>query len=186
MRITLLGNCQTKALAWYIQQLNSSFDVRWVCAERFLSGWGSGSKFSGKPINVITDTQEAIERLESSDYVIFQPLKARFSKNYNLAQIKKYTKNAKFITISSFVYKPEDPEQKYLKGMIERAKNNNIDISAHELIEKHGSKITCELPHHPHVFYFLELVREICSKTGWDYYSNEQYNQYLKEGFPFG
>ena len=37
-----------------------------------------------------------------------------------------------------------------------------------------------------HVFYFLELVREICIKTGWDYYSKEQYNQYLKEGYPFG
>lgn len=34
--------------------------------------------------------------------------------------------------------------------------------------------------------YFLELVREICSKTGWNYYSDEQYNQYLKKGYPFG
>lgn len=186
MRITLLGNCQTKALAWYIQQLNSSFDVRWVCIERFLGGWGPEPKFVGKFVNVITDTREAIERLESSDCVILQPLRVCTSKNYNLAQIKKYAKNEKFISISSFVYEPEDPEQKCLKGMIRRAKNSNIDIPAHKLIEKHGSKITCWPRNHPKVFYFLELVREICAKTGWNYYSEEQYNQYLKDGYPFG
>jgi hypothetical protein len=70
--------------------------------------------------------------------------------------------------------------------MIERANEFNIDIPAHTIIEKHGSKITMQQKNHPHVFYFLELVREICIKTGWDYYSEEQYNQYLKEGYPFG
>lgn len=64
------------------------------------------------------------------------------------------------------------------------------NVPAHKLIEKHGSNIKIESstqnPAHPTAFYFLELVREICAKTGWDYYSEEQYNQYLKEGYPFG
>lgn len=70
--------------------------------------------------------------------------------------------------------------------MIERAKKFNIDIPAHKIIEKHRSKIKVELPHHPRVFYFLELVREICALTGWDYYSEELYNKCLKKGYPFG
>jgi len=70
--------------------------------------------------------------------------------------------------------------------MIDRANKYNIDIPAHKIIEKHGSKIQIQRKNHPKVFYFLELVREICKKTDWDYYSDEQYNQYLKEGYPFG
>lgn len=186
MNITLFGNCQTKALSWYIQQLDPSFNVKWICIERFLPNWGSSPEFNGKPINVITDTQEAIKTLKSSDYVIFQPIKTATSENYNLAQLKKHVTKGKLISISSMFYNPNDADQKFLKGMIKRAEKYNIDIPAHKIIEKHGSKITTEQNNHPHVFYFLELVREICAKTGWNYYSDEQYNQYLKEGYPFG
>tara|TARA_B110000305_G_scaffold194789_1_gene219025 strand:- start:879 stop:1142 length:264 start_codon:yes stop_codon:yes gene_type:complete len=85
-------------------------------------------------------------------------------------------------------YDPRDLDQKALKGMEERAVRFNIDIPAHKIIEKHGAKITMQEgeARHPHVFYFLELVREICALTGWNYYSDKQYNQYLKEGYPFG
>jgi aspartate-semialdehyde dehydrogenase len=190
--ITLLGNCQTKALSWYIQQLDPSFDVKWISIESFLSNWGPDSMFLGKPINVITDTQEAANRLQSSDYLIFQHVLSESSENYSSEKIKMHAKNAKLISISSFFYDPDiqDPKESGLMGMIERANRFNVDIPAHKMIEKHGPKIEIvrknKLPTHPTVFYFLELVREICAKTGWDYYSDEQYNQYLKEGYPFG
>lgn len=186
MRITLLGNCQTKALSWYIEQLDQNFDVKWISIEKFLPKWGSDSMFEGKPINVITNTQEATKRLQSSDYLIFQHIQSESSENYNLEKIKIHAKNAKLISISSMFYNPDDPEQKLLNGMIERAEKYNIDIPAHKIIEKHGPKIIMRNRNHPKVFYFLELVREICAKTGWNYYSEEQYNQYLKEGYPFG
>jgi hypothetical protein len=142
--------------------------------------------FEGKPINVITDIQEATNRLQSSDHLIFQHLQSESSENYNLEKIKIHAKNAKLISISSMFYNPDDPEQKHLNGMIERAEKYNIDIPAHKIIQKHGSKITMQQINHPKVYYFLELVREICAKTGWNYYSEEQYNQYLEEGYPFG
>lgn len=184
MNIALLGNCQTKALSWYIQELDPSFNVRWISIEKFLKKWGSGSKFNGKPINVITDTQKAIKTLQSSDYVIFQHIKTESSKFFNHEKLNSYLANTQSISISCMFYDVDHPE--YLEGMIERANKFNIDIPAHTIIEKHGSKITMQQKNHPHVFYFLELVREICIKTGWDYYSDEQYNQYLKEGYPFG
>ena len=193
MKITLLGNCQTKALSWHIQKLDPNFDVQWICIERFLkSQWGPEPKFIGKPINVITDTQDAIERLQRSDYVIFQHIKKETSCNYNYNQIKEHVNDAKLISISNFYYDPDiqDDRKSGLIGMIDRAETFNIDIPAHKIIEKHGPKIKicreAKHPTHPHVFYFLELIREICIKTGWDYYPEEQYNQYLKEGYPFG
>jgi len=188
MNITLFGNCQTKALSWYIQQLDPSFNVKWICIEIFLPNWGPEPTFKGKPINVITDSQKAKKALESSDYVIFQHIHHKKS-NYRLDTIEKHVKNSKLISISSFHYDPDTGQG--LPGMINRAKKNNIDIPVHKIIEKHGSKIQIIRgqstgPTHPNVFYFLELVREICIITGWNYYPDEQYKQYLKEGYPFG
>lgn len=188
MNITLLGNCQTKALSWYIQELDPSFDVKWICIEKFLSFWGPEPHFENEPINVIADAQEGIKRLKSSDYVIFQPIDTKTSENYNQNKIQKHAKNSKLISISSFYYDPDikDSKKNGLIGMIDRAEKLNIDIPAHKIIEKHGSEIEIsrkiKKPTHPHVFYFLELVREICIKTGWNYYSKNQYSQYLKNG----
>ncbi len=184
MKISLLGNCQTKALTWYIQELNSNFDVQWVCMEAFNGKWGHHTSFGGKDIPVIVNLNESISRLKKSDLVIYQHTKQERTKHFNHEEIKKHQSHAQLISISSMFYDTDHPE--YLEGMIERANEFNIDIPAHAIIEKHGSKITMQQKNHPHVFYFLELVREICAKTGWGYYSDAQYNQYLKEGYPFG
>ena len=184
MKITLLGNCQTKALTWYIQQLNLDFDVQWVCAEMFDNKWARDSSFKGKGIPVITDINQGISRIKTSDLVIFQHIQPESSKHFNYKQLNSYLVNIQSISISSMFYDVKYPE--YLAGMILRAKKLNIDIPAHKIIEKYGPKITMQQKSHPHVFYFLELVREICMKTGWNYYSEEQYNKYLKEGYPFG
>lgn len=193
MKITLFGNCQTKALSWYIEQLDQSFDVQWICIERFIGErWVLREKWNGKSFKdqpkVIANTQEAIKRLQSSDYVIYQNIKKESSDNYNARQLQKHVTDGKLLSISSMFYDPDDPREVMLKGMIERAEEYNIDIPAHKIIEKHGSKITMKSGknHHPQIFYFLELVREICIKTGWNYYSNKQYKQFLKEAWPFG
>jgi len=190
MKISLIGNCQTMALTWYLKQLNKDFDVKWIQIHgelgKKIESEFKTERFAGKKISKIKNVQCGIKRLQVSDFVIFQYLRLYTSPHYNHKELQKHVRKGKLISISSFFYEPEDPEQKSLKGMIKRAKNQNIDVPAHKIIEKHGSKITVQKRNHPHVFYFLELVREICAKTGWDYYSDDQYNQYLKEGYPFG
>jgi len=185
MKITLLGNCQTMALTFYLQQLNKDFDVQWIQLHGELGKKiASEANHWGKKITKISSIETGIDRLQQSDYVIFQHLRLNTSPHYNFKQLKKHVTKGKLISISSFYYDPDT--QQGLFGMINRAKKENIDIPAHKIIEKHGSKIKIHKQNHPRVFYFLELVREICAKTGWNYYSDEQYNQYLKEGYPFG
>jgi len=208
MKITLLGNCQTKALTWYIQQLNDNFDVKWVqpefSREPAHADWAEPGIFLGKSTPTVIGTEDSIERLKCSSFLIYQPIVPETSKNFNFEKIKSYNPECHFISISAFFYDPEDSREQALKGMIDRANEYNIDIPAHKIIKKHGNKIEVQdrsftfhgIPwegkgktarsFHPKVFYFLELVREICEKTGWDYYSEEQYDQYLKEGYPFG
>jgi hypothetical protein len=188
MKISLLGNCQTKALTWYIQQLNLDFDVKWISPDfHNIQKWQLQNPFYGKNIQIISNVNESKQTLQNSEYIIYQHIKQKRTKHFNSEEIKKYQSHAQLISVSSFCYEPEDPQEEALKGMIDRANKHNIDIPAHKIIEKHGAKINIQgFNMHPNVFYFLELVREICKKTDWDYYSDEQYNQYLKEGYPFG
>ena len=188
MKISLIGNCQAKALTWYLSELDKNFDVKYISAKTFLE-FGMYQVFRGKPTPTIIDTQKGIQRLQNSDFIIYQHIKPETSKNFNFEKIKYYGRNAKLISFSHMMYDSEDPEQAQLKGMELRAKKFNIDIPANEIIKKHGDKVkVCKEaahPNHPCSFYFLELVRGICVKAEWEYYSNEQYHFYLKEGYPF-
>ena len=185
MNITLLGNCQTKALAWYIQQINSQLDVKWICIEPFKrNDWANQSVFRGKPIDVITCVRESITRLNVSDVVIFQHIAPTTSANFHYNQLKKHAAKATLLSTSSFLFDPQEPS--YLQGMIQRAVDGDIDISAPDLIERHGSKIIAISYNHPNVFYFMEVVREICSRVGCNFYCDEQYQMFIDEGYPFG
>ena len=186
-RITLTGNCQTRCLSWYIQQLNFDFDVKWIQPE-FSSEmpWANGDKFQNKPVHTITEIEDSIRRLCCSDVVIYQHMKGRTSENFNTEKIKSYNAECRYISISDFTYLPGDPLEESLKSTIHRSETLNIDVPAHKIIEKHGEKIKISKNNkrHPTVFYFLELVREICLLTNWDYYNEKQYSRYLSEAYP--
>lgn len=190
IKITLIGNCQTKALTWYIQQLSSSFDVKWVAYSSEPLHFSKTNYFKKRKTPTILNNAWGIKRLEDSDYVIFQHIKKETSPKFHFENIKKYAKNAKLISISSMIYDPDDPEEKFLKGMIKRAEIFNIDIPAHKIVNKCKGRIKMRedegLPRHPSVIYFLELVREICVKAEWSFYSEKKYQKYLKEKYPFG
>ena len=36
MKISLIGNCQIKALTWFTQQLNSDFDVKYIWTDLWI------------------------------------------------------------------------------------------------------------------------------------------------------
>lgn len=191
-KVTLLGNCQTKALTWYIQQLNPEFDVQWVQPE-FSMGreWGDVAIFNHKHIPMIREIKKSQERLKQSSFLIYQHLNPKISKHYNFQKIKSYNPKCRFISISSYHYNPNHGRKpiKSLSGMIERAEKFNIDIPGHKIIKKyhlHEIINSRSDPAHPRALYFLDLIKEICTLTGWNYYSDEQHNQYLKQGYPFG
>ena len=196
MKITLLGNCQTKALTWYIQQLDQRFDVKWIWTDIGMDDWAKKQKFRGKSIPTISSTQHAKDILNDSGYIIYQPIRPSRIPDFNYEDIQRYGNSAKLISIGCFYcQKPDEEiidkkiyqEKTGLIGMKERAKEFQLDIPPHKIIEKYGvDKVATENAYHPRALYFLELVRQICTEISWNYYSDEQYNKYLKEGYPFG
>jgi hypothetical protein len=81
MNITLLGNCQTLALTWYFQELNSNFNVVWIQFEKaeHLKNAMLKDYCKGKFISIISDINKGIERLKCSDYIIYQPMQEKTS-----------------------------------------------------------------------------------------------------------
>jgi len=198
MKITLIGNCVNKALTWYIQQLNSDFDVKWIWTDIGMKNFAKNDRFMGKPVPTIVDTEEAKKRLSESDFIIYHPIQPARIKYFNYEDIKKYeTSKCKLIPIGVFYLNIDDSnadnkQDKYLKktgfiGIKERAKKYNMEIKIHKIIEKFGPvDLVTRNKYHPRVLFILELVREICKLTGWKFYSDEQYDQYMKIKYPFG
>ena len=197
MKISLIGNCQIKSLTWYIQQLDPSFDTKYIYID--IGTWQHHKEnyCHGRLTPTIADCNQAQNRLAESDYIIYQPIRPSRLKYFNYEDIQKYRNNAKLISISCFYYQKPDKKimiekKEYeeitgLLGMKERAEKFNLDIQAHKIIEECGvDAIATDHAYHPKALYFLELVKRICEKTGWDYYNAEQHAKYLKEGFPFG
>ena len=198
MKITLLGNCVNKALTWYIQQLDKDFDVCYIWTDIGMGGFAKRNRFGGKLTPTITDTEEAKKRLSESDVIIYHPIRPTRIKYFNYEDIKQYkTSKCKLIPIGVFFLDKVDPirdndEDKYIEktgliGIKERAEKHNMEIKIHEIIEKYEvDELATNNNYHPKVLFMLELIREICNLTGWKFYSDEQYDQYMKEKYPFG
>jgi len=196
MKISLIGNCQMKSLVWYIQQLNSDFDVKYIYTDIGMGPFAKKNSFKGKSTPTIINTKASQNRLLESDYIIYQPIKPSRIKDFNYEDIQKYNTKCRLISIGCFycqkptkemVDRKQYEEKTGLLGMKQRAQKFKLDIHAHKIIELHGvDAVSTNNAYHPKALYFIELVREICIKTGWSYYSDEQYNQYLKQGYPFG
>ena len=192
MKISLIGNCQIKALTWYIQELNSDFDVKYIWVDIGMGAWSKKNVFQGKSTPTIVDTKVSQDRLLESDYIIYQPIRPSRIKDFNYEDIQKYNAQSKLISIGCFYHRKPTCKREYdaskiqILGMKERAKQFKLDIQPHKIIEQHGvGAVSTNHAYHPKALYFLELAGQICAKTGWDYYSEKQYNQYLKEGYPF-
>lgn len=184
-KVSLVGNCQTKALTWYIRKLNPNLDVAWIYPG-FLPEHFQQQHFRGKQTPTIINLEDGVQRLKSSDYVIFQPIQIKKSKYFNYIQIKRYAAKAKTISINSFFFSHREADHRSLRKMINKNIHLGVDIPGLRILNKCIKALKCSQPNHPSAVYFLELMREICLILKWNYYSDEQYEELLKKGYPFG
>lgn len=191
MVITTLGNCQTMALCRYIRILKPVADVKW-CSSLF-SGFDTRRDiFLDQVDHVILDMEQQKQRLITSDFVLYQVLCLEIAGDKQLTQAGLHETGQQNVTqrqlsVTSFKLQDDDRAGTF-EGMLTREHKNNTDIRATDIINKHPSKIrSFHQPHgnHPNAFYFLEVMREICTRWDWDYYTDEQYQTLLEEGYPF-
>jgi hypothetical protein len=177
MKIGLVGNCQSLALCFYLQELlrGSNHEVRWVCYGQEMAinliAW------SDKCIHKITDDEEGIAYLKTCDHIIYHPIKATTSKNFSTEQIKSYATNK--LTSVQAVHFDIASFQDSLAETKRREALNQIDITVSDIFESYGHTHTLLLTHnHPTTFLLLEILRKICTVLEQPFFSEDQLRTY--------
>lgn len=188
MNIATVGNCQSRALTWYLQELSSNFNCRHIPAEKLFDLQALDP--TGKRVPFLTSVDDSVSFLKNCDFLIYMHINPSYSENWNYEKILKYiNKNCMPLSISSFHWSP-DPDLHHLyDGMVERWKKFNIDIPAHTIIDENIDSISIQSPTaytHPNHVYYIELIRKICKKTGWSFYSQKKYDKILSYKYPNG
>ena len=179
MNITFIGNCQTIALCFYFQQLlNENNNICWVLYDEefkpHIGNWSSKCK------NKVIDYNYSIQKIKDSDIIIYQNIdvnKSSFSNTNTLCEI---TKNScKLIKIPS-IHLIYDDFDNSIKELINRENENNVDIKVSNIFYKfkdNNLMLTCW---HPKTFLFMEIIKLLCNLLNYNFFTEEQYNNYLK------
>ena len=179
MNITFIGNCQTVSLCYYFQQLLSKDNnICWVLyGEEFkqhLNNWSVKCK------NKIIDYDNSIQTIKDSDIIIYQNIDVNKSLFSNTNTLRELTNNScKLIKIPSihFIY---NDFSNSIKDLINRENENNVDIKVSNILynfKDTNLMLTCN---HPKTFLFLELIKILCNLLNYNFFTEEQYNNFLK------
>jgi len=175
MKITFIGNCQLVALCYYAQQLTD--DARWVCYGNeflpFLDSW------SDKCVDKILHHEGAIARVRESDVIVYQEVvgtKSTFCNEWTLQELK--APGCMLLKVPSIQWDYNDVD--IVKGLRDREIANNVNITASDMFERfRDTKLMMDICH-PTTFMFLEIVREICTRTGLKFFTDEQVARFLE------
>jgi hypothetical protein len=179
MNITFIGNCQTVALCFFFQQLlPKDNNICWVLyGEEFKMHMGI---WSVKCNNKIIDYDTSIQTIKDSDVIIYQNIDVNKSVFSNTNTLLELTKNTcKLIKIPSIylIYRDFDNS---IKELIKRENENDVDIKVSEIFYKFKHTTLMLNPRHPKTFLFLEVVKVLCTLLDYDFFTEEQYNDFLK------
>jgi len=182
MNITFLGNCQQLSLCFYFQQLlnSTNYHVCWIPYDKsFNIHLG---KWANKCINKILNEAKIISRIKDSDIIIYQDMRIETSKYSNTSTLQKIKKSScKLINIPHINF-----EDKNKDDSITRLKTyenlHNVDIKVSELFDKFkDSNLKLMLTdNHPTTFLFMEKVKILCNLLNLDFFTEEQYNNFLQ------
>jgi hypothetical protein len=183
MIVTFIGNCQTLAICFYLQQLSVNDDIGWVMySEDFLP---NVTQWSEKIKNKILNIDDAIERVKISDFIIYQEInieKSIFS-NFNYLQSVKQER-CRLISMSS-IYIDFADWHASLREMKKREDSNNVLIRVSDLIEAFPDEPTMISVVHPSTFLFMKILKEICLLINIPFFSDDasaiflEYNNYI-------
>lgn len=178
--ITFIGNCQTLSLCFFFQELleNQNYSVYWISYDdefnEHVQDWTDKCK------NKILFQDEAIERIEESDIIIYQEIrldKSAFSNREKLLEIKKET--CRLITVPSIRFDYNHYE-KSINKLIIRENTKNTDIKVSNIFNKFKKYKLMLSPRHPKTSLFLEMVKELCKFIDIPFFTKEKYKTFIE------
>ena len=163
-----MGNCQTLTYARYLKRLLPDLDVMWLTSERFANAnWSTDQLWSST--DRIYDAEEVRNILEEGCFLISN----HDNKNKSYFKGKYPHTNIKTITCI----------HENIDGMKERELDWDIDIKLSTILE--DIKANMLTANHPDTYTFLLIIKQICDLLDVPFFNAEDYDKYLKKGFPF-
>lgn len=179
MNITFIGNCQTVSLCYFFQQLLSEDNnICWVLYheefKQHLNNWSDKCK------NKIIDYDNSIQTIKDSDIIIYQNIDVNKSSFSNTNTLRELTKNScKLIKIPS-IHLIYDDFSNSIKELINRENENNVDIKVSDILYNFKDTNLMIDSNHPKTFLFLEVIKRLCNLLDYNFFTEEQYNNFLK------
>jgi hypothetical protein len=199
MKIACIGNCQLESLAWYIKYLLPNDECWWVSFnKKKYGGYNFKAKFN--EVNHELFTKDFIDNvrcpydhtdyIRSCDYVIYLRMFERASPDFHTKKIKTYLRdNCKSLSVTRYCIDPDNYDKTF-QGTQDRDNSRNVDIKIDKIINQHNKNEMLPLRkheiNHAPSNYFLKLLELICEHFDWQYFSKEDYDMFLKTGFPHG
>ena len=201
MKIACIGNCQLESLAWYIKYLLPDDECWWFSFnKKRYGGYFKAYLAYFNEINHELLTKDFIDKvnyphdakdyIKSCDYIICLNMTPNASPEYSMNKIKLLAnEHCKIVTTSNYYIDIDKYDETY-KGMQNREKAGNIEITIDQIINQHNKNEMLPTgkhePNHPPSNYFLKLLELICEHLNWQYFSKEDHDMFLKVGFPHG
>ena len=199
MKIACIGNCQLESLAWYIKYLLPNDECWWFSFDKEKYG---GFNFKARLnrvnreffrkdfIDNVRCPHNHLDYIRSCDYIICLKMFEGASPDFHTKKLKTYLKeNAKLLSVTNYYIDPDNYDKTF-KGIQDRDNSKNVDIKIDKIINQHNKNEILPLikhePDHPPSNYFLKLLELICEHFGWEYFSKEDHEMFLKTGFPHG
>ena len=181
MNITFIGNCQTLSLCFYFQQLlieNSK--ICWISYGDECSQHVNDNNWTAKCKNKYIDYDNSIQTIKDSDIIIYQEIGLEKTLFSNTNKLRELTNNScKLIMIPS-IYLIYDDFDNSIKELINRENENNVDIKVSDIFYKFKDTNLMLSCCHPNTFLFLEIVKILCNLFNYNFFTEEQYNHFLK------
>lgn len=214
-RISVIGNCQAEAIAWYLRRLpqisSASKDGKAVCnflvAERFSDHMKQLYKegYKGKLFlhanrknrhRLVENNERDVKyniheagkikkMIQLSDVIVFQKIKPQTSNILNFGRVKGLAKDSAQL-ISIPSFHYHDKAKRFKREMDKHDKELGVRVTGDFILKRNNEIKSLDQTNHPNYLYFLEVVKIICEINGWEFFSEDQISYFNKIKFPFG
>ncbi len=166
------------SLCFYFQELCGNIhDIKYVCyGNEFLVHL---TQWSNKCTNKILDHENAIQRINDSDIIIYQEIRLTRSLISNqefLQTNKKY--DCILIKLPS-IYLDYSDYNNSIQILENKEITKNVDIKCSDIIKQFKDRQLMLSVNHPNTFLFLKIVEQICSKINIEFFNIKQLRFYL-------
>jgi hypothetical protein len=181
MIISFIGNYQTLCLCYLFQHLlnENENEINWLLYGNHFFPY-SIAEWTSKCNNKINEKEQILNKIKTSDIIIYQEIdidKSSFSNEETLKKERK--KNAKLIKIPSVIFFHDDYE-KSINELKKRENINNVDIKVSNIFEDDPNKNFMLTPYHPNSYILLEIAKKICKIIGINFFDDKKYNEFLQ------